>query len=119
MILIVHQLPLVLLVATLGATLASILYLALATCVVAWHQAHRRRNIPTPSGSGNLQPVTILKPICGPDPDLYGNLRSFCQQAYPQYQCVFGVSDSEDPAIAIVQRVIADFPHLDLALVVD
>ncbi len=114
-----HVLSFVLFAVTLGATLASILYLALSTCRVAWHWAHQKRNIPAPHRSGTLSPVTVLKPICGPDPNLYENLRSFCQQAYPQYQVVFGVSDASDPAAKVVEQVIADFPHLDLTLVVD
>lgn len=114
-----HQLSLVLFALTLGATLASALYLTLAICVVARHRARHQRDTPHPSETGNLIPVTVLKPICGPDPHLYENLRSFCQQAYPQFQCVFGVSDAGDPAAEIVGRVIADFPDLDLALVVD
>ena len=114
-----HGLSFVLLAVTFCATLASILYLAFATCGVAWHRIHHQRNIPPPPESVNPRPVTVLKPICGPDPNLYENLRSFCQQAYPQYQLVFGVSDAGDPATRIVQQVIADFPNLDLALVVD
>jgi ceramide glucosyltransferase len=114
-----HGLSTVLFAITLGATLASILYLAFAICkVVLYKNRGHRKDRPQPGGP-NLRPVTVLKPICGPDPNLYENLRSFCQQAYPQYQVVFGVSDAADPAITIIERVIADFPNLDLGLVVD
>ena len=44
-------------------------------------------------------PVTILKPLCGAEHELYECLRSFCEQAYPSFQLVFGVSDGEDPAV--------------------
>ncbi|MGH7707114.1 MAG: bacteriohopanetetrol glucosamine biosynthesis glycosyltransferase HpnI [Vulcanimicrobiaceae bacterium] len=64
-------------------------------------------------------PVTILKPLCGAESQLYENLRSVCDQSYPAYQIVFGVRDRDDPAIAVVDRIIAEFPALDLALVVD
>jgi ceramide glucosyltransferase len=114
-----HGFSIVLFAVTFGATLASILYLALATCKVTFYENHHhRKHYPQP-GSPNLGPVTVLKPICGPDPNLYENLRSFCQQAYPHYQVLFGVSDAADPAITIIERVIADFPNLDLGLVVD
>ena len=113
-----HGFSMVLFAVTFGATLASIIYLALATCKVAFYNNHHREHYPRP-GNPNLSPVTVLKPICGPDPNLYENLRSFCQQAYPHYQVLFGVSDAADPAITIIQRVIADFPNLDLGLVVD
>ena len=61
--------------------------------------------------------ATILKPLCGEDPELYENLRSFCRQDYPDYQIIFGVQDPRDPAIAIVRRLMAEFPEADLALV--
>lgn len=64
-------------------------------------------------------PVTVLKPVCGLDAYLYENLRSFCVQDYPEFQIVFGVRDSHDPAIPLIQRLISEFPGLDLALVVD
>ena len=63
-------------------------------------------------------PVTILKPLCGLDEDAYENLASFCQQDYPQYQMIFGVQDSTDPSIEVVQQLISQFPDLDIQLVV-
>lgn len=64
-------------------------------------------------------PVSVLKPLCGEDPDLYENLASFCRQDYPAWQIVFGVQDAGDPAIAVVRRLIADFPSVELKLVIE
>jgi ceramide glucosyltransferase len=61
-------------------------------------------------------PVTILKPLKGRGIDLYANLASFCRQEYPQYQIVFGVSDPDDPAVEIVERIRRDFPQRDIVL---
>ena len=63
-------------------------------------------------------PIAILKPICGIDSDAYENLASFCQQDYPQYQLIFAVLEREDPGIEIVQKVIHDFPDLDIQLII-
>ncbi len=63
--------------------------------------------------------VTILKPLKGLDVDLYENLASFCRQDYPNFQIVFGVADADDPAVRVVRRLQADFPHLRLDLVID
>jgi hypothetical protein len=109
-----HDLYFVLLAVTFSATLASIVYLALATYKVALHKNDFHCSQHPQRGSANLRAVTVLKPVCGPDPNLYENLRSFCQQAHPHYQVVFGVSDPADPAIATIQRVIANVvvrPH--------
>jgi ceramide glucosyltransferase len=68
---------------------------------------------------GRLPPVTVLKPLCGAEPGLYENLRSFCQQEYPEFQIVFGVRDRDDPALAVVARLLAEFPSLPIDVVVD
>jgi ceramide glucosyltransferase len=64
-------------------------------------------------------PVTILKPLCGAEHELYECLRSFCDQSYPRFQIVFGVSDGNDPAIDVVTRLQREFPQIDLRLAVD
>jgi len=69
--------------------------------------------------SGELPAVTILKPLCGDEHELYECLRSFCDQDYPQFQIVFGVADSADPAVEVVSRLQREFPKLDLKLLVD
>ena len=67
----------------------------------------------------DLPSVTVLKPLHGAEPRLYENLASFCRQTHPRFQIVFGVRRSHDPAIEIVRRLQADFPDLDLDLVLD
>lgn len=64
-------------------------------------------------------PVTVLKPLAGLDPELFENLCSFCEQDHPCFQVIFGVSRADDPAIAVVRRVIERYPTCDLKLVVD
>ncbi len=64
-------------------------------------------------------PVTILKPLCGVEPGLYEQLRSFCQQNYAQFQIVFGTLDATDPALAIVARLTEEFPDLPIDSVVN
>jgi ceramide glucosyltransferase len=67
----------------------------------------------------NLPPVTILKPLCGAEPETYECLRSFCDQAYGEFQVIFGVRDSNDPALAIVERLQKEFPQRNLQIIVD
>jgi ceramide glucosyltransferase len=64
-------------------------------------------------------PVTLLKPLCGGETDLYHNLRSFCELRYPTVQIVFGVRDPNDPAIRVVEQLRADLPRADIALIVN
>lgn len=83
------------------------------TAVLKWHA---RR--PAPQSSA-CPPVTMLKPLCGAEPNLYEHLRSFCQQDYPDYQIVFGVRDPADPALAVVRRLVDEFPTLPMAVVIN
>ncbi len=94
-------------------TLVSTLYVALAVLRVLTYarQASQR--------SAYRGPVTILKPLCGLDPGLYENLRSFCQQDYPEYEVLFGVRDPNDRAVPVVRRIIAEFPNVAARLVVN
>jgi ceramide glucosyltransferase len=81
--------------------------------VLVWQ---RRR---MPPDSQRLPPVSLLKPLCGAEPGLYENLRSFCQQDYPEYEIVFGVLDPRDPALAVVERLVAEFPSLPIDVVIN
>lgn len=94
--------------------LASCAYAILAVAAVAM----RRRETPhQPHSAG--PPVTILKPLCGAEPGLYANLRSFCEQDYSQFQIVFGVRDSSDAALAVVERLMAEFPNLPIDVMIN
>jgi ceramide glucosyltransferase len=77
-----------------------------------------RRRLRVPARRARL-PVKMLKPLCGAEPGLYENLRSFCLQDYPQYQIVFGVQDATDPALAVVRRLRREFPELPMDIVVN
>jgi ceramide glucosyltransferase len=105
----------------LGA--ASVILLSLCGLGVAYLIgavfAVRRFSARAPETVHATPPVTVLKPLCGAEPELYENLRSFCEQDYPRYQIVFGVLDADDPAVAVVRRLIDEFPELDLTLVAD
>lgn len=63
--------------------------------------------------------VTILKPLCGDEHELYECLSSFCDQRYPCFQIVFGVSDGDDPAVDVVRRLQREFPAVDLQIAID
>ncbi|HAA03015.1 MAG TPA: glycosyl transferase [Syntrophobacteraceae bacterium] len=76
------------------------------------------RTVPSMVGD-EYPPATILIPLCGIDFDAYGNYAVFCRQEYPQFQLIFGVQDEQDPSIAVVRRLMADFPESDIRLVVN
>ncbi|WP_345810667.1 bacteriohopanetetrol glucosamine biosynthesis glycosyltransferase HpnI [Paraburkholderia sp. PREW-6R] len=63
--------------------------------------------------------VSVLKPLCGVEPRLYENLRTFCYQRHGHFQLVLGVSSPDDPAVAVVRRLQAAFPRHDIELAID
>jgi ceramide glucosyltransferase len=63
------------------------------------------------------EPVTLIKPLCGTEPDLAGRLSSFCRQDYgAPVQIVFGVQDRADGAIEAVEEVKRTHPDADIVL---
>ncbi|MGY2050810.1 bacteriohopanetetrol glucosamine biosynthesis glycosyltransferase HpnI [Methylobacterium sp. JK268] len=102
-----------------------ILALAVAGCayalVAAW-RAGRVAGRPAPAlPAGAPRPsVTLMKPLCGDEPNLHHNLTTFCRQAYTgPVQVIFGVQNAADPAIAVVNRLKAEHPDLRIDLVID
>src|SRR5215472_8458174 len=72
-----------------------------------------RRPLPQPT----LCPaVTVLKPLCGAEPGLYENLRSFAEQEYPALQLVLGVEGPDDGALPAARALIRDLPGHDIML---
>ena len=66
---------------------------------------------PCPLATEFLPSVAVLKPVAGLEPELYENLASFCDQDYAGlYEVVFCLHKETDPALRIVERVIADSP---------
>jgi ceramide glucosyltransferase len=95
--------------------IASVYSVLTLTATLVW----RFRGARTSSGDEHQPPISILKPLCGIEPELLANLRSFCEQDYPRFQVIFGVRDPLDPALAIVDQLIAEFPALAISVVIN
>lgn len=106
--------PLMGIVGLAGLTIAAGYALLAVIAVLVW----RMRRMPKESRP-RLPPLTILKPLCGAEPSLYENLRSFCEQDYPEFQIVFGVLDPADAALSVVERLVAEFPSLPIDVVIN
>ncbi len=72
----------------LAASVPSLLYIMFAIDRVAAFRMRLQDTAP----NGHLPALTVFKPICGMDPELGINLRSFCDQ------------DWQDPAIQVIEE---------------
>jgi len=86
-------------------------YLVAALAAVRFFRRVRAQKLPdfTP-------PVSVLKPVHGIDFASYENFASFCQQDYPNYEILFCVNELSDPAVPIIQKVIAEFPERSIRI---
>ena len=64
-----------------------------------------------------MPPVSLLKPLRGADREMYAAFRSHCLQNYPDFEIIFGVSEADDPAIALVEQLKQEFPGRRINLV--
>jgi ceramide glucosyltransferase len=94
---------------------AGIAYMALAL----WGARDFDRTVRRRASSKDYAPdVTILKPVKGVDPRMHAGLVSHCRQQYAgSYEIIFGVSSMDDPAVAEIQRLMAEFPECAIRLV--
>ncbi len=91
----------------------SLVYVALGV-VVTFVWRHRSPHVPQPTP---LPGVSVLKPLCGDEPGLLENLRSFCEQSHTSFELLFGARDANDPALAVARQVAAEYPHLDIRII--
>lgn len=64
-------------------------------------------------------PVSVIKPVKGLDTNSRQNLESFCLQNHPEFQIIFALRSPEDPCLPLLRQLAADYPGLDLEIVID
>ena len=92
----------------------------IAFCAVSlWASRRFRLSVRERLPTAFTPPVSILKPVKGADAESYEAFRSHCIQDYSgDYEIIFGVNDAADPAIPLVQKLIAEFPSRNIRLVI-
>ncbi len=104
------------LLAVIG-TIASTVFLAMVLAAKRKFRAElaeRRRTTPPLAVAPG---VTLLKPVYGVEPRMEENLRGFFQLDYPNYELVFGCRGPEEPALAVVERLKAQYPAVKVRVV--
>ncbi|KAK9238243.1 glycosyl transferase family 21-domain-containing protein [Lipomyces kononenkoae] len=85
-------------------------------CLLGCYQLRTKftRNYPSKSSRrGSDAPgVSILRPLKGIDTEFEACISSAFEQDYPKFEVLLCVDDPTDPAIAIVRKVMARYPHV-------
>src|SRR5215831_14573908 len=102
---------------------SSLLLVPVATSCVYWiatgvmmARFFRRR---PPEGPDRFPAVSLIKPVCGLEKNLYENLSTACRQDYPKYEVIFSVQDSADPALPLLARIRDENPGIPVRIVVE
>jgi ceramide glucosyltransferase len=104
----------ILIIATFVAAAACIHLATLG--VVAWR--FRRRSISGQLRVQNAPAVSLVRPVCGVENFAAETLRSTFALSYPSYEILFCVASAEDPAIPLIEELMAERPGADARLLV-
>src|SRR6266404_8775501 len=105
-------------IAAIGIVGSLFFYFLSALSLARFLSDMRKKPSQPPPPESQLPPVSILKPLKGVDPEIWESFCSHCEQDYPQFQLIFGVSDPVDPAIEVVRKLQAKYPNLPIELIV-
>jgi ceramide glucosyltransferase len=94
-----------------------VILLALGSAVYCILVVVALRNFLAQEQKRNTEPVTFVKPLRGVDAGLEDNLRSVFGQR-GQFQVVLAVEERNDPAYAVAEKLMAEYPQVDAQLIV-
>jgi ceramide glucosyltransferase len=93
--------------------------LAIATHLVTVALALYRNAMPRTRGrASSVEPVSVVRPVCGVDHFDEMTLRSTFALDAPNYEIIFCAAREDDLAVPLVRRLIADYPHIEARLLV-
>ena len=108
----------ILLVIVAGSIVYSLLTIVAARQYLA---ANTNTNTNTEAKVGQairLSSISVLKPLSGAEDQLEANLRTFFTQEYESYEILFAVRNPNDPAIAVVEKLRAEYPTIPVRLII-
>jgi ceramide glucosyltransferase len=99
-------------------TLGGLVYMLLALWGARDFEHFWRRVARARAAAEFAPDVTILKPLKGVDARMYAGFVSHCAQQYAgKFEILFGVSSMNDPAVAEIERLRAEFPERAIRLI--
>ena len=102
-----------LLTAALLVVVAGSIVYSLLTLIAAKDYLGQAKRLPPNSG----EPISVLKPLSGAEDQLERNLRTFFLQQYEPYEILFAVRRADDSAVAVVEKLRAEYPVIPVSLI--
>lgn len=103
----------VLLPIAIFGTLTSTAFLVLVIAGARRFGKMRRRLL---TGPIYAQPVSVLKPVHGLEPNLEENLESFFRQELPNFELIFCARQADDPGLQIAQSLSEKYPGVSVRI---
>ena len=68
--------------------------------------------------SSSVPGVTIIRPLCGLDNNLYHTLEAAMKLCYPKYEVIFALQDENDEAIPVVRMIMEKYPESNARIII-
>ena len=98
--------------------LSVVFWLATSVSVAIFMRSERKKSAMM-NQQNELLPVSLIKPVCGLEKNLYANLVTACRQDYPDFEVLFAVQDKNDPALEVIEKLQADCAQENISVIVD
>jgi ceramide glucosyltransferase len=88
-----------------------------------WNRRNRYGGVSIPSRlesmpSSSAPGVTIIRPLCGLDNNLYHTLEAAMKLSYPKYEVIFALQDERDEAIPVVKMIMERYPEVSARIII-
>lgn len=90
----------------LAGTSAIAAIIHLTSIALTWFKLRAK---PVREFSGEMPPVSVVRPVCGLDADAETTLRSTFHLDYPDCEIIFCVASPNDPVIPLIRRLIGEY----------
>lgn len=62
--------------------------------------------------------VTIIRPLCGLDNNLYHTLEAAMKLSYPKFEVIFALQDDQDEALPVVRMIMEKYPGVNARVII-
>ena len=99
--------------------LLGIVFWLASTLCVAIFMGSKRKAVEDHEPNRFAPTVSLIKPVCGLEKNLFINLATACRQKYQNYEVIYTVQRRDDPALKVLAKIRTAYPQDNIQVVVD